>query len=94
MGADFWVPFLLGAGMIVYSVWTDYEWGAFRTLSMTVHLKIDLAGGILLAISPWLFGFADLVFWPHLIFGVFEIGSALVTQTQPSRRGILGPNSL
>lgn len=94
MGADFWVPFLLGAGMIVYSVWTDYEWGAFRTLSMTAHLKIDLAGGILLAISPWLFGFADLVFWPHLIFGVFEIGSALVTQTQPSRRGILGPNSL
>lgn len=94
MGADFWVPFLLGAGIVVYSVWTDYEWGAFRTLSMATHLKLDMAGGVLLAVSPWLFGFADLVFWPHLIIGVFEILASLITSTQPSRRGLLGPNTL
>lgn len=94
MGADFWVPFLMGVAMVLYSVSTDYEWGAFRQISMVNHLKIDLAGGVLLAASPWLFGFADLVFLPHLLFGLFEVGSSLLTQTQPSRRGMLGPNTL
>lgn len=94
MGGDFWVPFLIGAGTIIYSVWTDYEWGAFRALSMRTHLKIDLAAGIFLAASPWLLGFADLVFWPHLIIGLFEIAASLLTQTEPSRKGVLGPNTL
>jgi hypothetical protein len=31
---------------------------------------IDVASGALLALSPWLFGFADRVFCPHLIVGL------------------------
>lgn len=94
MVADFFVPFLLGAVMIIYSVWTDYEWGAFRSISMRTHLMLDLGGGVLLAVSPWLFGFADLVFWPHLIFGLTEVVVSLLTRTVPSRKGALGPSAL
>ncbi len=49
---------------------------------MPIHLGADVLAGILLAASPWLFGFSDRVFWPHLIVGALEIGAGLITQTQ------------
>lgn len=52
---------------------------------MPAHLMLDAGGGILLAISPWLFGFADYVWAPHLIIGLLEIAGATTTQTQPTR---------
>ena len=83
-GAETWVPVILGAGVILYSLFTDYELGMSRQLSMRTHLGMDLAGGILLALSPWLFGFADYVWAPHLIFGLLEIGASLMTKTHPA----------
>jgi hypothetical protein len=79
-----WVPQLLGVAAIVYSLLTAYEWGALRVIPMPVHLGLDFASGVLLAASPWLFGFADRVFWPHLIIGLIEIGASLMTQTRPA----------
>jgi SPW repeat-containing protein len=72
-GAETWVPVVLGAGTIVYSLMTDYELGAFRVIGMRTHLAIDVIAGLLLAISPWLFGFADYVWAPHVIVGVMEL---------------------
>jgi hypothetical protein len=46
-----------------------------------LHLGVDAAGGLLLLASPWLFGFADRVMWPHVIIGILEIGAALTTRT-------------
>ena len=51
---------------------------------MPVHLWIDGLAGALLAVSPWLFGFSELVWAPHLIVGLLEIGAALFTHTAPS----------
>jgi len=83
-GAKTWVPVVLGAGAIVYSLLTDYELGLARVISMPVHLLLDLGSGIILAVSPWLFGFSDEVKWPHLIIGLFEIGAAVMSQTHPA----------
>ncbi|BBI59494.1 hypothetical protein HSBAA_08000 [Vreelandella sulfidaeris] len=44
---------------------------------------MDLISGILLLVSPWLFGFADIVYLPHLILGILEIGASLTTEKQP-----------
>ena len=85
-GAETWVPVVLGAGVILYSLLTDYELGALRRLSMPTHLTLDLLGGIFLAASPWIFGFADYVYLPHLIFGILEIGASLMTRRQPEDR--------
>ena len=79
-GAAQWIPVLLGAGALFYSIITDYELGLLKILPMNVHLIIDLMAGILLAASPWLFGFADEVFLPHLILGLLEIGASLMTK--------------
>ena len=94
MEMDLWIPLLAGVALIVISLCTDYEWGAAKTFTMRSHLTLDLLLGIFLAISPWLFGFADVVFVPFLVFGVFEIIAALVTKLEPERRGKLGPSTL
>ena len=84
-----WLAVIFGVGAILYSLVTDYELGALRILPMTLHLGLDgLASGFL-AVSPWLFGFADRVFWPHLLFGLFSVVASLITRTdvmQPTGR--------
>ena len=79
-----WVPVVLGLGVIAYSLLTDYELGVARKIPMPTHLMLDLGGGVLLALSPWLFGFSEWVWVPHLVFGILEIGAALVTKKAPT----------
>ena len=83
-GAETWLPVALGAGVIAYSLFTDYELGVVRRIRMPTHLLLDGMGGVLLAVSPWLFGFSDLVWVPHVVFGVAEMGAALMTEKVPS----------
>jgi hypothetical protein len=78
-----WVPVILGAGVIAYSLLTRYELGVARLIPMPVHLALDAGGGLLLAASPWLFGFADRVWVPHVVFGLLELGAAVMTKTVP-----------
>lgn len=85
-GAKAWVPMALGGGAIVYSLITQYELSAFKLLSFPLHLLLDAAGGLLLALSPWIFGFADTVHLPHLILGAMEIGIVLYTLFKPEVR--------
>lgn len=76
-----WVPMIIGAGILVMSLVTDYELSLAHLIPMPLHLGVDIVGGLLLLASPWLFGFADRVFWPHVIFGILEIGAGLMTRT-------------
>ena len=84
-----WLAVIFGIGAILYSLVTDYELGVLRILPMTLHLALDGLAGAFLAISPWLFGFADRVFWPHLLFGLFSVVASLIARTdvmQPTGR--------
>jgi hypothetical protein len=83
-GAEAWVPILLGVGMIIYSIMTNYEYGLTDNISMKAHLTLDAIAGAFLAASPWIFGFNDVVYLPHVILGALEIGAALMTETKPS----------
>ena len=83
-GAETWVPVIVGAGTILYSLLTDYEMGASRKISMRTHLTLDLIGGALLAASPWIFDFDEYVWQPHLIVGLLEIGVSLFTKLHPT----------
>lgn len=78
------IPVILGAGVILYSMMTAYEYGLSSIISMRTHLMLDLVSGIFLAVSPWLFGFSEYVYLPHLILGILEIGAALTTERVPS----------
>ena len=76
------VPIVLGIGLIVYSLFTNYELGLWKVAPMAVHNLIDIAAGALLAASPWLFGFADNsanVWLPHVVVGLAAIFLGLTT---------------
>lgn len=85
-GWETWVPVILGVSVIIYSLMTNYELGLSDNISMRTHLTIDLVSGVLLAASPWIFGFSDTVYLPHLVLGLAEVGAASLTTTKVGER--------
>lgn len=83
-GAETWIPVALGAGSILYSLLTNYEMGLSGVISMRAHLMMDVVAGLFLAISPWLFDYADRVYLPHVIVGAFMVLSGISTKRVPS----------
>lgn len=82
-----WIPVAIGVMALVTAFFTRYELGFVWIVPMSVHLTLDVFSGLFLAASPWLFQFADRVFWPHVILGLFEAGTGLFTDNVP-REGI------
>jgi hypothetical protein len=79
-----WVAILFGVGAILYSLFTSYELGVLHIIPMPMHLVLDGAAGALLAASPFLLGFSDRVYGPHVAFGLVAIAASLVTRMEPS----------
>jgi SPW repeat len=78
-----WTALVFGVGAMLYSALTAYELGLLKILPMPMHLVLDGVGGVVLAASPFLFGFADRVLWPHLLFGLFSVIACFVTRLEP-----------
>ena len=83
-GVKQWLPMALGVAMLGMSLLTRYELGAIGLIPMPAHLAVDGLSGALLAVSPWLFGFSGIVFLPHLVLGLIELGTSLMTETHSS----------
>jgi len=49
-------------------------------------LAVDALAGVALAVSPWVLGFAETVWLPHLVLGVTELAAGFVTKTVPGDR--------
>jgi hypothetical protein len=80
------LPIVLGVGLILYSLLTDYERGipGLRFIPMPVHLILDFVAAVFLIVAPFLFGFANQglnVWLPFVIAGVGVILLVLVSQT-------------
>ncbi|UVF21804.1 hypothetical protein HPT29_012140 [Microvirga terrae] len=78
-----WTAAAFGLGAILYSAITAYEVGLLKLLPMPLHLILDGVAGLALAASPFLFGFADRVYWPHVLFGLFSVAASLNTYLEP-----------
>src|SRR3954451_10073479 len=76
---------IIGAIVIVQSLITDYELSIADILPLSAHLMMDVLAGIVLAASPWIFGFADegtQAWLPHLVFGLGLVAAGLMTQRE------------
>ena len=86
------LPMVLGVGLILYSLLTNYELGipGVKFIPMTYHLIFDFVAAALLAVSPFLFGFYSnrpLNVWlPHVAVGIVVILLVLVSQTHAYMR--------
>lgn len=91
-GAAVAIPVILGIGLIVYSIFTKYEWGLIKVLSMPYHLVIDLIAAALLTLSPFIFGFYNMDMWnvwvPHVVVGIAVILVVIFSQTQPANNDV------
>ncbi|MBI3947157.1 MAG: SPW repeat protein [Armatimonadetes bacterium] len=92
-----WVAILVGAVVILYSLFTSYAAAMDRPVPFASHLTTDLIAGIFLAISPWLFGFFRFslnVWLPHLLVGlavvVVSLFSVRVAAGRTATAGQLG----
>jgi lysylphosphatidylglycerol synthetase-like protein (DUF2156 family) len=87
-GAAVIVPMVLGVGLILYSLFTKYEWGLIKVLSMPYHLVIDVVASLVLIASPFLFGFYNMDMWnvwvPHVAVGIAVILVVIFSQSQPA----------
>jgi len=83
-GAETWVPVTLGALAIVYSLFTRYELSMVKLIPFRTHLAIDVVSGLLLAVSPWVFGFESYVYIPHLLMGILEMAVVMITYVKPT----------
>jgi len=83
-GAETWVPVIVGIMVLMQTIITDFEVGIIRKLPMVSHLRMDLFIGLFLAASPWIFNFDEVVWEPHVIFGIFSILASLMTRTTPA----------
>jgi hypothetical protein len=77
------VPVTVGGLILLQALITDYEYSVENALPLPLHLAADVVAGLVLAASPWLFGFADdgLGFWlPYLLAGLALTAAGLLTQ--------------
>ena len=82
-----WVTVAFGAVAVLYSVTTDYELGLFPLMAMRTHLAIDVVWCVLLLASPWLFGFADRIWWPHVLVALAGLGVVALSWGAPAKAG-------
>ena len=84
-GTATWLMVIVGTAVLLQTAFTDFEVGLFRVIPMRLHLLNDFILGTGLAVSPWLFNFADRVYLPHLILGIFMVLAALTTHRVTSQ---------
>jgi hypothetical protein len=82
------LPIVLGIGLILYSLLTNYERGipGLRFIPMPAHLIFDFVAAALLAVAPFLFSYSNQglnVWLPQVIAGVAVILLVIVSQTHP-----------
>lgn len=87
------VPLWFGIFIIANELITTSPYSPLKLVPMKVHIVVDVVTGLFLALSPWIFGFADTnqasEWVPHVIVGVMVMGYALLTTTADSRESVV-----
>lgn len=85
------VPVVMGGGAIFYSLFTRYPLSVYGVIPFNAHLVLDLLSGLFLVVSPWLCMFQNSVRWPHVVFGLLEIGVVILTGFRSAAAGDATP---
>lgn len=69
-----------GAAIILISLFTNYKYSLVKVIAFNANLTLEIITGILLAASPWIFGFSTEKFIPHVIMGALLILFSLMSR--------------
>lgn len=73
------VTMAVGVFIILSELITTSRISPLKLVPMRIHLVLDYLTGVFLAVSPWVFGFSDVVWVPHLLVGILTVGYAAFT---------------
>ena len=76
------IPIIAGMTICFYSFFTRYPGGLYPVFPLRVHYLFDFAVAIFVATSPWVFGFRNFVYKPHLFIG-FAFGLHTIFASWP-----------
>lgn len=82
-GAALFIPLVFGVLQMIMVIFTKHEGGLIKVFPLQLHLLLDMFVGFLLLISPFLYKFYPFVFLPHVLLGLFLLGSSIFTRRSP-----------
>src|SRR4051812_22363253 len=63
-----------GAILILYSLFTNYQYAVLRIIPLGVHMTLDVLAGVFIVVSPWIFNYRGFITpaqeYLHYILGV------------------------
>lgn len=79
--------FMLGGiALVTYSLLTNYYYSLARVIPLGVHMMLDALLGILLILSPALFGYRETLtdgqYALHIVVGIGVVGLVALTHTR------------
>jgi len=78
-GASLFFPLMFGWFQLLMAIFSNSKAGIIGVFPIQMHCTLDTLTGFVLLTTPWLYGFHDRVFLPHLILGaiifIFGIGT-------------------
>lgn len=86
-------PIIIGVIVIVYSLLTRYNYSLFKVIPFRINLMLDMACGFVLAISPWILNFEEVVYVPHVFLGTVQILLSINTNRDPRFSKVQIPES-
>ena len=82
-GASFFLPVIFGCLQLIMAIFSKHKFGIMNVFPVPMHCFIDVVGSSFLLASPWVYGFADRVFWPQLLIGGLIFFLGVFTKTSP-----------
>jgi hypothetical protein len=87
------VAIWVGIFILLNELITTSPFSPLKLIPMKAHIVVDVLTGLFLALSPWLFNFADMnepsQWVPHLVVGILTAGYALMTTTADAHNSTL-----
>lgn len=83
-GLALWLSVAGGAGLIVYSLVTDYAFSATSLLSFKTHLVLDLSAAAVFIAAPFVFGWSGLVMSYYFVMAAGVIVVVALTDPAPT----------
>jgi hypothetical protein len=85
-GASLFLPITIGWVQLIMAIFSNNSHGFIKIFPMPTHNVLDAFSGFILLVSPFLYGFYDNVWLPHVLIGgtffiagIFTHGSPFTT---------------
>ncbi len=83
-GLALWLSVAGGAGLIAYSLFTDYAFSVAPVLSFKRHLVLDLTAAAAFIAAPFVFGWSGLVMGYYFVMAGGVIVVVVLTDPDPA----------